>query len=76
MKQALDVAFLSGDGRVIALYHDLRPGKRSGYHRQARQVLELPVGTLMETDTRVGDRLHVQPVPDNRQPSDGEYDDR
>jgi hypothetical protein len=36
----------------------------------------LPVGTLVETDTRVGDRLHVQPVPDDRQPSDGEYDDR
>ena len=27
MKQPLDVAFLGGDGQVIALYHDLRPGQ-------------------------------------------------
>jgi len=76
MKQALDVAFLGGEGHVIAVYHDLRPGQRSKYHGKARQALELPVGTLSETDTRVGDRLRVQPVADDRQSSDGENDDR
>jgi uncharacterized membrane protein (UPF0127 family) len=76
MKQALDVAFLDGDGQVIALYHDLRPGKRSRYHGKARQALELPVGTLLQTDTCVGDRLRLQPVSDDRQSSDGENDDR
>ena len=76
MKQALDVAFLGGEGQVIAIYHDLRPGQRSKYHGKARQALELPVGTLTETDTRVGDRLRIQPVSDDRQSSDGEDDDR
>ena len=76
MKQALDVAFLGGEGQVIALYHDLRPGQRSKYHGKARQALELPVGTLSETGTRVGDRLRVQLVSDHRQSSDGENDDR
>ena len=76
MKQALDVAFLGGEGQVIAIYHDLRPGQRSKYHGKARQALELPVGTLTETDTRVGDRLRIQPVSDDRQSSDGENDDR
>jgi uncharacterized membrane protein (UPF0127 family) len=60
MKQALDVAFLSGSGRVVALYPALRPGQRSGFHRDARQALELPVGTLSETDTQVGDRLAIE----------------
>ena len=76
MKQALDVAFLGGEGQVIALYHDLRPGERSKYHGKARQALELPVGTLSQTGTRVGDRLRVQLVSNDRQSSDGENDDR
>jgi len=76
MKQSLDVAFLGGEGQVIALYHDLRPGQRSRYHGKARQALELPVGTLSNTGTCVGDLLRVQPVSDDRQSSDGENDDR
>jgi len=76
MKQPLDVAFMGGEGRVIALYHGLRPGKRSKYHSRARQALELPVGTLRQTDTRVGDLLLLQPVSDERPPSAGDNDDR
>lgn len=60
MKQALDVAFLSGDDRVVATYHDLRPGKWSRYHGDARRALELPPGTLRQTDTQIGDRLTVR----------------
>ena len=76
MRQPLDVAFVGGEGQVIALYHDLRPGKRSKYHGAARQALELPVGTLRETDTRVGDVLTLQSLSDERPPSAGDNDDR
>jgi uncharacterized membrane protein (UPF0127 family) len=76
MKQALDVAFVGADGQVIAVYHDLRPGQRSKYHRAARRALELPVGTLMESDTHVGDRLVVRPASNETQSSDGETDVR
>ena len=76
MKQALDVAFLGREGRVVAVYHDLRPGQRSRYHGKARQALELPVGTLQNTETRVGDQLIVQAARDDGQTSDGENDDR
>jgi uncharacterized membrane protein (UPF0127 family) len=76
MKQALDVAFVGGEGQVIAVYHDLRPGQRSKYHGKARRALELPVGTLRETGTRVGDQLDVQNSPYARQTSDGDHDDR
>ena len=76
MKQALDVAFLGGEGQVVAIYHDIRPGQRSKYHRKAKQALELPVGTLRQTETRVGDRLQVRPASDDTQSSDGENDER
>jgi len=75
MKQALDVAFLGTAGTVVAVYHELRPGQRSKYHSKARQALELPVGTLSLTETRVGDLLTIQPVDDDPS-SDGESDDR
>jgi uncharacterized membrane protein (UPF0127 family) len=67
---------VGGEGRVIALYHDLRPGKRSKYHGKAHRALELPVGTLRETDTRVGDLLTLLPLSDERTPSAGDNDDR
>ena len=76
MKQPLDIAFMGGEGRVIALYHDLRPGQRSKFHGKARQALELPVGTLERTNTRVGDLLRLQPLSDERPPSAGDNDDR
>ena len=76
MKQAIDVAFLGGEGQVIAIYHDLRPRQRSKYHGKAEQALELPVGTLTQTGTRIGDRLRVQPVWGDTQSSDGENDER
>lgn len=62
MRQALDVAFLSASGDVVAVYPDLRPGQRSRFHREARQALELPVGTLVQTDTQIGDRLAIEDV--------------
>ncbi len=76
MTQALDVAFLGGNGLVIAVYHDLRPGQRSRYHGKARQALELPVGTLQATDTHVGDQMSIRSASDDGQASDGGNDDR
>jgi uncharacterized membrane protein (UPF0127 family) len=55
MKFPIDVAFLSRDGDVVALYSDLAPGARTAWHRGARSALELPAGTLAATGTRQGD---------------------
>ncbi len=64
MKQSLDVAFLAGDGSVVAMYHDLRPGRRSKWHSPAHDALELPPGTLNATATEVGDVIRVEPAED------------
>lgn len=57
MTFSIDVAFVNDRGEVIALYHQVRPGSRTRYHRRARYALELAAGTLVGTHTAVGDRL-------------------
>ncbi|MEE9208138.1 MAG: DUF192 domain-containing protein [Gemmatimonadota bacterium] len=62
MKYPLDVAFLGPDGSVVATYHALKPGKKSKWHRAAKQALEVRAGTLEQTGTQPGDRLSVSHV--------------
>ena len=57
MGYPLDVAFLDDEGRVVALYHGLRPWRFSKTHKNAACALELKAGTLERTLTEVGDRL-------------------
>jgi len=55
MKYPLDVIFLNRQGRVTAAYPDLKPGRRTAWHGEARYALEIAAGTLAETDTQEGD---------------------
>ena len=57
MRFPLDVVFLAEDGTVLHLVEALQPWERTSRVRDARAVLELPVGTLGRTGTMVGDRL-------------------
>lgn len=57
MSFPLDVAFLDPRGNVLAMYHDLRPGARTGWHRAASDALELPAGTLAASGTVEGDTI-------------------
>lgn len=57
MKFPLDVALLDEEGRVVALYKDLQPGKRTRMHWNAKYALEVPVGVLDESGTIEGDVL-------------------
>ena len=57
MKFPLDVALLDKEGRVVALYRDLQPGKRTQMHWDAHYALELPVGVLDRSGTEEGDVL-------------------
>ncbi|MDX1389015.1 MAG: DUF192 domain-containing protein [Acidobacteriota bacterium] len=57
MTYPLDIVFLDDAGRVVALYHGLKPWRFSKTHKEASCAIELPAGTLEHTGTRVGDRL-------------------
>jgi uncharacterized protein len=61
----LDVVFISETGEVVATYRDLRPWQRSAVHGSARHALELPPGTIRDTDTAVGDLLFWTAVEGN-----------
>jgi uncharacterized membrane protein (UPF0127 family) len=57
MRFPLDVAFLDKGGAVVAMYPSLAPWSRTRWHRNAAHALELPSGTLEESDTGLGDLL-------------------
>lgn len=56
MRYAIDVVFLDSAWRVLKVLHQFPPGKTAACPGSA-QVLELPVGTLIQTRTTVGDQL-------------------
>ena len=57
MRFPLDVLLLDGGRRVVGVYRELAPGKRTRLHGEARHALELPAGTIERTGTREGDEL-------------------
>jgi uncharacterized membrane protein (UPF0127 family) len=57
MRHPIDVAFVARDGRVVATYSRLGPGRRTRWHGGARDALELPPGTLERSGTREGDAI-------------------
>lgn len=59
MRFPIDVAFLAGDGRVLAIHHALQPNRLSRLVLRAEGVLELAVGTLEASRTTVGDQLEL-----------------
>lgn len=56
MRFAVDVAYVDRDDRVVKTVHELKPWRISAA-RHARRTLELPVGALDASETRVGDVL-------------------
>jgi uncharacterized protein len=57
MRFPLDIVFISDDGRVVAVYPNLKPWRSTRFHGSARYALELPAGTIHATRTAVGDSL-------------------
>jgi uncharacterized protein len=60
MKFAIDVAFMSKDGRVIKRRTRIPPW-RLAMSLRAHSVVEFAAGVLDEADVQVGDRLAVVP---------------
>jgi uncharacterized membrane protein (UPF0127 family) len=58
MRFAIDVVFVSRDGRVLKTYSTLVPW-RMAFSLGAFAVIELPAGALSESETRRGDTLQL-----------------
>jgi len=59
MRFAIDAVFVAADGRVTKIVENLRPWRVVWWARGARDCLELPVGAVAVSGTRVGDRLEL-----------------
>ncbi len=62
MRFAIDVVFLSRDGVVIRINHNLRPWRISSVVWGARRALELCAGAAVRSATQVGDRIVLESV--------------
>ena len=58
MRFAIDVAFVSRQGKVLKIRHAVPPWRLTGSLR-AHAVIELPAGTLERTETQTGDPLII-----------------
>jgi hypothetical protein len=63
MLYALDLIFLDHHHTVVSVEEHLRPYRISKLSFQAHSVLELPVHTVVRTETRVGDQLEISQAP-------------
>ena len=59
MKFPIDVVFLNRHKKVLKIRPSMVRG-RMALSLRAHSVLELPAGTVMATDTRVGDQLEFE----------------
>lgn len=67
MRFPIDVAYLDAEGRILRIYHQLAPFRIAALSLKAKSVLELPPGTLDQTNTDVGDRLEFSPSKEMRE---------
>lgn len=54
---SIDVVYVGQDCRVIRLQEDMTPYKLGPFVGRSAYVLEMPVGTIVQTATQIGDQL-------------------
>ena len=62
MRFAIDLVYVDKKGAVVKVKRNLRPWRISPYQMNARMVLELPVGSIDTTDTKIGDQIKIEGV--------------
>jgi uncharacterized membrane protein (UPF0127 family) len=60
MRFPIDVLFLDRASTVVYLIRAMPPLRASPFIWQARDILELPAGTIDQTHTSVGDTLQIE----------------
>lgn len=59
MKFPLDIVFIDRDNTVVHIIEGIKPWRLSKIVYNAASVIELPVGTIKESLTQVGDKLEL-----------------
>ena len=63
MRYPIDAVFVAADGRVTKVVENLRPWRVVWWAPGARDCLELPVGAVAASGTRVGDQIRLRETP-------------
>jgi uncharacterized membrane protein (UPF0127 family) len=56
----IDVVYLDRSGMVVHLEPNLQPWRFAPVRLQAASVLELPIHTIAQTETALGDRIEIK----------------
>lgn len=59
MSIPIDILYVAPDHRVVAMDPMMKPWAVGRFYRGVHYVVELPAGTIRETNTAVGDQLAV-----------------
>ncbi|WML50535.1 DUF192 domain-containing protein [Neobacillus sp. PS3-34] len=59
MNYSIDVLYLNEELEVVGMDETVRPAAVGKYQSRAHSVLELPAGTIRETETKVGHYLSI-----------------
>jgi len=59
MKFPIDVIFLNKDNQIIAAVSNLTPNCMTRLYPQSFSVLELPPGTIVATNSEIGDIIEI-----------------
>lgn len=59
MRFAIDVLFLDKNNQIIAMLPSLSPFRLSPIYFNALSTIELPVGIIERSTTRIGDRIDI-----------------
>jgi hypothetical protein len=62
MRFAIDVVFVDRADHVVGLVHAMPPNRPYAGARRAQRTIELPAGTIVASDTRIGDQFTIKPV--------------
>jgi uncharacterized membrane protein (UPF0127 family) len=59
MRFPIDAVYLDRDRVVVHIQEDLKPWRMAAVRIHAASVLELPVGTISESQTVLGDQVDI-----------------
>ena len=63
MRFPIDVLYLDREGQILRMDVDMRPNRMGPLVWRATSVVELPVGAIERTGTKIGDRLEITRSP-------------
>ncbi len=62
MSFPIDVVYLDSEYRIVHVCHAMAPFRIAALKLKARSVIELPAGTLAQTETSIGDVLEISAI--------------